>query len=186
MKPNLWRIAYFGPLPPMRSGVADYSYKLLPYLARLADITLFVADWQVSHPLAERFTIHPIERYPLIRQDYDVAIYQMGNSEYHQGFYSMLLRYPGIVVLHEYFLHHLAAYTIGQGSYARYAQEIGYALGLQGLEIAHQVLQVGIAHMPAGHVPAELIPVRMPAVRDRIPEILEIVSFMMMPGLMPG
>jgi glycosyltransferase involved in cell wall biosynthesis len=139
MKPNLWQIAYFGPLPPMRSGVADYSYELLPYLARLADITLFVADLQMPNPLAERFTIHPMERYPLIRQDYDIAIYQMGNSEYHQGIYSMLLRYPGIVVLHEYFLHHLAAHTIGQGSYARYAQETGYALGLHGLEIAHQV-----------------------------------------------
>ena len=37
------QIAYFSPLPPTRSGIADYSAELLPYLAEAARITLFTA-----------------------------------------------------------------------------------------------------------------------------------------------
>ena len=36
------RLAYFTPLPPSKSGIADYNAELLPYLARGADITVFV------------------------------------------------------------------------------------------------------------------------------------------------
>ena len=36
-----WRIAYFSPLPPERSGIAGYSEELLPYLAKSAQVTLF-------------------------------------------------------------------------------------------------------------------------------------------------
>ena len=35
------RLAYFSPLPPARSGIADYSADLLPALAERADVTLF-------------------------------------------------------------------------------------------------------------------------------------------------
>ena len=38
------RIAYFSPLPPARSGIADYSRELLPALADHADLTLFTAQ----------------------------------------------------------------------------------------------------------------------------------------------
>lgn len=38
------RIAYFSPLPPTRSGIADYSAELLPHLAQAAQITLFAAE----------------------------------------------------------------------------------------------------------------------------------------------
>jgi hypothetical protein len=34
-------IAYFSPLPPAHSGIADYSRELLPYLAKYANVTLF-------------------------------------------------------------------------------------------------------------------------------------------------
>lgn len=32
------RLAYYSPLPPMRSGIADYSAELLPHLAAHCDI----------------------------------------------------------------------------------------------------------------------------------------------------
>ncbi len=39
-----WRLAYFSPLPPERSGIAGYSEELLPYLAQSAQVTLFASD----------------------------------------------------------------------------------------------------------------------------------------------
>jgi hypothetical protein len=38
------RLAYFTPLPPSKSGIADYNSELLPYLAKGAEISVFVAD----------------------------------------------------------------------------------------------------------------------------------------------
>jgi hypothetical protein len=38
------RLAYFTPLPPSKSGIADYNSELLPYLAKGAEISVFVCD----------------------------------------------------------------------------------------------------------------------------------------------
>ncbi|MDQ3215456.1 MAG: glycosyltransferase family 4 protein, partial [Pseudomonadota bacterium] len=44
------RIAIFTPLPPCRTGVADYNAALLPLLARYFAIDLYVDDYEVSDP----------------------------------------------------------------------------------------------------------------------------------------
>ena len=38
------KIAYFSPLPPQRTGVADYSKELLPALASRAEVDLWVDE----------------------------------------------------------------------------------------------------------------------------------------------
>ena len=35
------RVAFFSPLPPTRSGIADYSQALLDPLGRLAEVEIF-------------------------------------------------------------------------------------------------------------------------------------------------
>ena len=55
------KIAYFSPLPPARSGIADYSAGLLPYLSRQADLTLFVDDPEaVEAPLQRQYPVRPL------------------------------------------------------------------------------------------------------------------------------
>jgi len=121
-----WRLAYFSPLPPARSGIADYSAELLPYLAERADITLFTDAPDAPGDLPRR----PTAAFPAERWAYDLPFYQMGNSVHHAGIYHMLRRYPGVTVLHDYVLHHLMAeLTLGAGSFAAYAREMGYDLG---------------------------------------------------------
>jgi len=36
------RLAYFTPLPPSKSGIADYNSELLPYLANGAEFSVIV------------------------------------------------------------------------------------------------------------------------------------------------
>ena len=38
------RLAYFTPLSPSKSGIADYNSELLPYLAKGADISVFDSE----------------------------------------------------------------------------------------------------------------------------------------------
>jgi glycosyltransferase involved in cell wall biosynthesis len=42
------RLAIFTPLPPLRSGIADYNKEFLPYLSRHFDIDLYVDDYKVT------------------------------------------------------------------------------------------------------------------------------------------
>jgi glycosyltransferase involved in cell wall biosynthesis len=149
------RIAYFSPLPPQRSGISDYSAELLlPSLAQLAHLTLFTdAPGTVSDSLRNQFTILPIADYPSLRWSFDIALYHMGNSSSHNGIYSTLLRYPGVTVLHEYWLHHLMLdRTIMQGDLSGYAREMGYENGVDGIDLALRVRQ-GRAEPPVFDVP---------------------------------
>ena len=132
------RLAYFSPLPPARSGIADYTVDLLPHLSQLADVTLFTPDpeqvtavWQPPCP------IQPATSYPAHRWQYDLTLYQMGNSDQHDWLYPYSLRYPGVLVLHDYTLHHALAHrTKGQAAYVR---ELGYSYGLAGIRLAYQI-----------------------------------------------
>ena len=93
------RVAVFSPLPPAKSGIADYSAALLAPLERCAEVTTFGQAPTVFQPA-----------------DFDVALYQIGNNPYHAFAYEMALRHPGVVVLHEANLHHLIAeLTIRRG-----------------------------------------------------------------------
>ncbi len=105
------RIAYFSPLNPVPSGISDYSEDLLPYLASYADIDLFIDEgYRPANPdIVAHFPIYPYGRYPrlLRRRKYDVTLYHVGNSPAHNYILNTLERYPGVVVLHDYVLHHL-------------------------------------------------------------------------------
>lgn len=125
------RLAYFSPLPPAHTGIADYSAELLPHLAKFADITLFYSQVEPVSPwLYEQFTIEPDEQYPKQRSKFDLALYQMGNSTHHTRLYQMALRYPGVVVLHDFVLHQfIEAITWRQGQESRYIQLLCTMLG---------------------------------------------------------
>jgi glycosyltransferase involved in cell wall biosynthesis len=103
------RLAYFSPLTPQRSGIADYSEELLPHLAASAGIDLFVDGFKpASESVRARFKIFDYHAEPrrLDRlRDYDAAVYQMGNDHrYHAGLYEVALAHPGVVVLHDFAL----------------------------------------------------------------------------------
>lgn len=136
-----YHLAYFSPLPPAHSGVADYSAHLIPALAQLADLTLFVEDPTVLDPEWQAFgAIRPFTDYPATRFQYDIAIHQLGNSAIHHTQYDVFRRYPGLAVLHDYGLHHfMADRSIWNGRTAHYTQEYAYNLGPTGSCLAWQV-----------------------------------------------
>jgi len=91
------RVAYYSPMPPSRSGIADYSALLLPALRERIDVV--VAEPRNRAPAA------------------DVALYHVGNDpDAHGWIVDALYERPGVVVLHDFVLHHLiAGITIGRG-----------------------------------------------------------------------
>jgi glycosyltransferase involved in cell wall biosynthesis len=116
------RVAYYSPLPPSRSGIADYSALLLPALRERVDVV--VAEQGRRPPAA------------------DVSLYHVGNDpDAHAWIVDALRARPGVVVLHEYVLHHLiSGMTIGRGDGRGYLDAMERELGVPGRLLALGVL----------------------------------------------
>lgn len=104
------RIAYCSPVNPAHSGISDYSEELLPYLGQYADITLYVEDGlKPSNPNLNKYLeVRPLRRLrsDQRRRPYDAILYHMGNSPVHAHIWREAQRLPGVMVMHEFVLHH--------------------------------------------------------------------------------
>lgn len=143
------RLAYFSPLPPARSGIADYSAELLPHLAEHLEVEPFLDDGvRVDDGLARRFSVRPQGSFPDLWREgrFDGALYHLGNNpDYHAQTCRALVEVPGIVVLHEAMLHHLVrGMTLDRGDGAGYVEEMRYAYGRTGEAMAQRSLDTGI------------------------------------------
>ena len=127
---SLMRVAFVSPLPPSRSGIADYSAALVEAMRSTAGgpggpfhIETFSDAGQAFHP--ERF---------------DIAVYQVGNNGHHGFVYQAALRHPGVVVMHESNLHHLIAdLTIRRDDWDAYLAECEYDGGPAARAFAERV-----------------------------------------------
>jgi glycosyltransferase involved in cell wall biosynthesis len=118
------RIDYLSPLPPVRSGIADYSVDLLPHLAAGADVRVLALPGQpVGEEVAARFAVS--EPAALAGEGGRVPLYQMGNNLYHEPVWELAMARPGVVVLHDLVLHHfLLNRTTGRGDWESYRAEL--------------------------------------------------------------
>ncbi len=118
------RVAYYSPMPPERSGIADYSGLLLP-------------------ELEQRLNIHVVRRgrkRPV--RGTDLSVYHIGNNpDAHGWIFDALRRRPGVVVLHDFVLHHLVAgLTIGRRDGHGYLDAMEREGGVVGRLLGHGVL----------------------------------------------
>lgn len=99
------RLAWFSPLPPVRSGVAAYSAEVLPPLGRDHAVDCFV---DAVAGVDGAYDVHDfVWRHR--REPYDLVVYQLGNAPCHDYMWAYLAAYPGLVVLHDARLHHARA-----------------------------------------------------------------------------
>jgi len=106
------RLAYVSPLPLARSGIADYSAELLPYLAKYYDIEVIVAqDEKIKdHWISENLTVRSAKWFLENADQFDRVLYHFGNSSYHQHMFDLIIEQPGIVVLHDFYLSGIQAH----------------------------------------------------------------------------
>ncbi len=100
------RLAYFSPLPPVQSGIADYSADILSELSKYMDIDVFIdKGYGVKCDLANNVHVYPHTKFKKRRALYDRILYQVGNSEFHTYMYPYVKKHGGIVVLHDLNMH---------------------------------------------------------------------------------
>ena len=109
------RVAWFSPLPPVRSGIAAYSAEIVPALAPDHAIDCFDAS------NAHDFVWHAR------RDPYSLVVYQLGNAPCHDYMWAYLAAFPGMVVLHDARLHHARARCLlQQERFDDYRREFQY------------------------------------------------------------
>lgn len=125
------RLAMFTPLPPERTGIASYSADLLTCLARHFVIDVYTTVAVVDDAeIAASFSIRPWQQFEARAAEYDGIVYQIGNSPFHSHMFGLLSRYPGIVVLHDFFLSSVFWYMDRHdGHPGVFADELAYAHG---------------------------------------------------------
>lgn len=79
--------------------------------------------------------------YEKFENNYDLLLYHMGNNPFHEYVYKFALKHPGVVVLHDPFLHHLQVHmTIAEKNPNGYREIVEYCLGAKGKKIAENAL----------------------------------------------
>ena len=128
-----YRVAIWTPMPPARSGIADYSAELVAALRPRCEVAVFTdPDAVVSYGE----TNEPVYPYSMFEQrhaesPFDLNVYHMGNSGRHHGeIYERLLQQPGIVVLHDATLFDFYwAHLVDADHAERFLDEVEYNYG---------------------------------------------------------
>ena len=94
-------VGFYSPLPPAKTGVADYSGALLGALRRHGTV-------EISPKLCK------------------TPLYHLGNNRQHVEIYRRALAEPGVTVLHDAVLNH---FLLGQLDEGAYADEFAYNYG---------------------------------------------------------
>jgi len=138
--PERRRLAFVSPLPPERTGIADYAVQLLPALAEFFDIELVVQQETVTlPPELDRLRLRDAAWFAENAHLYDQIIYQFGNSPFHSHMFALLQEHPGVVVLHDFFLSNVLAYEQMTGGIPNaWADALRHSHGLQALHASQQ------------------------------------------------
>lgn len=95
------KVGFYSPLPPARTGVADYAATLLGALRGLGEVA-----------------VEPREA--------DICLYHLGNNQLHREIYARALARPGVAVLHDAVLQH---FFLGSLTEPAYVEEFVYNYG---------------------------------------------------------
>jgi len=105
------KVGFFSPLPPARTGVADYSAELLRALKPLGQVA-----------------VNPSSA--------DISLYHLGNNLLHREIYRRALEKPGVIVLHDAVLHH---FFLGSLKEREYIEEFVYNYGAWSEDLARDL-----------------------------------------------
>ena len=123
------KFGFVSPLPPVRSGIADYSADLLAALRSEAELETYA----------------PAEAPRAFAAGHAAVLAQVGNDPLHlptlEALRANARRVPALLVLHDYSLHHLfAAAYLDTGRVEDYARELARSHGERGRRLGARAL----------------------------------------------
>jgi glycosyltransferase involved in cell wall biosynthesis/predicted SAM-dependent methyltransferase len=105
------RLALVTPLPPEKTGVADYSRDLISVLREYYVVTLITPQTNIDLTSCMDCPVRNIQwLYDHIDQ-IDRVLYQIGNSPFHLHMIDLIKSIPGTVILNDFFLGDLLSWA---------------------------------------------------------------------------
>ena len=97
---------WFSPLPPAKTGVADFLSGILPALTKRAQVTLWTdqTKWDSSVERSAKVRSFRLQEMPWDELNRaDLNIYNLGNNHlFHGSIWQVARRQPGAVILHDF------------------------------------------------------------------------------------
>ncbi len=155
---------WFSPLPPARTGIADYTAQIVPYLAKAIDVVLWSGQEHWNRDIERYASVRRFDPRTLRWQDIasasdvvNVPVYHLGNNgPLHRAIWEVSRDVPGVVVLHDTRLHDFFAYIFRDAYRDRgsYLSAMARYYGSEGRTAAERFWQGGFSaeHM-AEHFP---------------------------------
>ncbi len=120
-RPRRRRVAIVSPFPPLPSGIAKYSFRLVEELAALGDLDIdCFADGldRSSEPPTvpdglDVYDARSLLRVEAVTAGYDDVVYVLGNGEFHTAALESLRHRRGMVLAHEVRLSGLYRFSAG-------------------------------------------------------------------------
>ncbi len=100
-KPTL---AYVSPMPPDRTGIAEYSEILSKELAKYYNVTVVASSKSYQRRRIQGLMHLDTEKFLSSEKSFDRVFYHFGNSHFHVEMFDFLSINPGVSVLHDFFL----------------------------------------------------------------------------------
>jgi glycosyltransferase involved in cell wall biosynthesis len=145
------RIAFFTPVSPIQSALADFGEGLAVGLARQPAVTvdLFLeGTYQPTNAsLVQNFRAFSWRDFERRAKDYDACLYSLGDhGDYHGYMLDFVRRYPGVVILNDLTLHRcILLNAFRKNAIKSYLQDLDYAYGVNDLRFAEQI-QAGLGN----------------------------------------
>ncbi len=145
------RLAFVAPLPPAPSGIADYCAELIPALQAHYALELIVdqADVDTSW-IPEWMPLRSLQWFEQHGDQFERVLYHFGNSPFHSHMFGLLQRFPGVVVLHDFFLGDLQMWREQQpGHGVWFEQTVAHSHGPAGrLLLSEEGRDAVVAELP--------------------------------------
>jgi glycosyltransferase involved in cell wall biosynthesis len=108
-------LAWFSPLPPIPSGISDYSAEILPLVAEHAEVDVFTPrSKRRLFGSTSNLAVRDPRAFSRLAGRYDAVIYHLGNNPHHEYVYRAARELPGMAVFHDLVLHHLVSYLMAE------------------------------------------------------------------------
>jgi glycosyltransferase involved in cell wall biosynthesis len=138
---SLPKVAWVSPFPPQRSGIANYSHRLVQALG--LPIDLYYDNEEPIAELSNTFEVYPLSVLREQFKSYDQVIYHLGNNNlFHTEIYKLAWEFPDTIVLHDYNLSAFMHEAFSRGSDKHlYRQALADGDGEEGPGGLHGLIQ---------------------------------------------
>jgi glycosyltransferase involved in cell wall biosynthesis len=100
------KLAFVSPIPPEKTGIANYSEVLVKFLKDYYDITVICTDNNINQLIYKK-DVKNVNWFLRKYKKFDRVLYHFGNSHFHSHMQHLLPIIPGVVVLHDFYLSNL-------------------------------------------------------------------------------